>query len=628
MMKFFRKHNRKLIAILMSLLMIVFIGGSALEGMLTTNLDRVVAESDLGPITYVDQQSASGITELLSSLGMDWQRPVGIAITPLEEVDWILLTREAERMGTTVDESNVRSTVTSEQIDTFARLRRTRPDTVVEAIRQFQSVQQTALMVGAAAAPSEAEIRDATRNALETVRVNAVVLPAKAMVDYDATITEEEFAAHFEEYRDKEAGSGLTFGYYLHPAVKVQFVKINRAKIAEQIGIANLNKKARRYYDKERENNPVFRRPADELHDDPTGMGPSHDRNLRWSEAKEKAIDAVRNREAERKAARIANWMIDYASAGMSDGERGDSGYREAPENVRNLDYYRTMLEQIPTELKFEGAVRVWVSNLFTRVEASDVTMIGSSSYRPERGIPIPFSDLAFRTQAIVPKVPTDKENAPSSYTAIFQTCPYPVSDAASGDVYVFRVVQAREGRPAGSLNEVREMVEQDIRLKRAYESAMARAEGLVGCLGEKNLREAYESDEELVALRDTVEGMDSGYFEPIPFSRASTSQAIQGRSNTGKYISGVGLIPDSAVDRCFALENEIEKADILELRDRAAILVAEWVDTTPPEEERFNQTRLQVLNQISNLRWRDAVSDWLDPQQIRARNGFKLVGS
>ena len=59
MLKFFRRHNKKLLAVFMALLMIVFIGGSALESLLTPQSDWVVAESSLGSIGMADQRRAT-----------------------------------------------------------------------------------------------------------------------------------------------------------------------------------------------------------------------------------------------------------------------------------------------------------------------------------------------------------------------------------------------------------------------------------------------------------------------------------------------------------------------------------------------------------------------------------------
>src|SRR6187431_699877 len=99
MMKFFRKYNKQLLAFFMALLMIVFIGGSALQGLLRPDPNVEIAKSNLGSISQLDQRAASNETDLLMSMGQNWQNPLFSSADPLTTADWILLSREAEKLG-------------------------------------------------------------------------------------------------------------------------------------------------------------------------------------------------------------------------------------------------------------------------------------------------------------------------------------------------------------------------------------------------------------------------------------------------------------------------------------------------------------------------------------------------
>ena len=108
MMKFFRKHNKKLLAVFMVLLMVVFVGGSALTYIATPSLDRKVANSKYGPITELDIAIAKQTTTLLTNSGyvFDGKQPMvnlrqgaPVTNTPLTLKDWVLLVREAEALG-------------------------------------------------------------------------------------------------------------------------------------------------------------------------------------------------------------------------------------------------------------------------------------------------------------------------------------------------------------------------------------------------------------------------------------------------------------------------------------------------------------------------------------------------
>ena len=103
MMKFFRKHHKKLLAVFMVLLMIVFLGGSALDSLLRPSGDRVVATCNAGDISYSDHRVAEARTRILSMMGLPWEQPFSGMAEPLTTLDWILLTREAKLLGTALN---------------------------------------------------------------------------------------------------------------------------------------------------------------------------------------------------------------------------------------------------------------------------------------------------------------------------------------------------------------------------------------------------------------------------------------------------------------------------------------------------------------------------------------------
>jgi hypothetical protein len=201
------------------------------------------------------------------------------------------------------------------------------------------------------------------------------------------------------------------------------------------------------------------------------------------------------------------------------------------------------------------------------------------------------------------------------------------LTDDKTGNLYVFRMVDAKPAHPPESVAEVRDQVVTDLRLSRAYEVTKTRAESLRACSATQSLQEAYEADADLVAFKERSEGMKSGYFDPPPMSRVLKHQASRGRSPTGVFVGiGIGNVPNEVVDQCFALEQGDEKTRVIELKDRAAVLLAEWVETKPPGEDEFNTLRKQLVAQLADVRWRSATSAWLDPEKVRARTGFALV--
>lgn len=642
MMKFFRKYNKQLLALFMVLLMIVFVGGSALDRLLQPRMDRVVATSRLGDIGYSDQASAEAATRILEALGLNWKYPFHAATKPLELVDWILLTREAQRYAMGPEVATVRSALGGQsQIDQLARNMRRKPAQIVRAMAQLDAVQRAAQAVGNAAIPSEAEIRTAARNVLEKVRIHAVVLPASLFLDRDTNVSEAELQEQFSEFREREPGPGLEFGYYVPPAIKLQYIRIDRDVIAEQLRAtkrAHLETKARSYYNKNRESDMAFRREPREQGSNPLDrslepdrVGPPEPRFLNWEAAKDIAIEIVAEKEADRAADRLASWLLQPLTEAWFGAEREPDGYKKTPKGVTELKYYDDILGDVPNTIAYPQAVSVETTDFFGKGDEKEVPGIGKAAFRSGQGTTVlSLPGLAFRTKVIIPEVPKDESSRASDYLALYQTCRYPLTDP-DGNVYIFRVVDGRKGHVPDSLDEVRDRVTADVRLRHAYETATTIGKSLEDCLGSSTLKEAYEGDPQLTALQETHDGDESGYFEPAPFARASEYQAARGKLGSRftddlTQVPGLGLLSPEVVEGCFALEYAPEPVALFELKDRATILVVKWVETQRPDAEAFAAMRERFVQQMSRSRAQAAITQWLDPDNIRARNQFALV--
>lgn len=625
MMKFFRKHNKKLLAIFMALLMIVFIGGSALQGMLTAGTNYDVANSKHGVITLQDQQAASNMTKLLLSMNMNWRYPAGGSMTPITEMDWILLSKEADTLEHKPDLATVRNFFTPDSLNDLARNFRTRPDHILLAVAQLNAIEQAALAVASATTPSEAEVLLSARNALEKVQVNVVKLTAGMFLDENKEFSESKIQEHFEKYRENESGVGLNFGYYIKPSVKVQYIEINRNEIAINIGVPNLEKKAREYYNQYKTFDFSFRRPAGQM--DVEGDGPPPDQYLSWEESKVLAMESVREQHAKDAVNTIANWIIQESSLRWLDVERDDNGYKKTPVEVADLDYYKNISERIPQRINYPDAIRMHNSDFFTEQEAGDVPLIGNVKFRPTRELPQSFGSLAFRSQAAIPKIPTGNNVNPSDYLSIYQTCPYVLINPNTGDAFIFRVVDAKPGHIPDRVDEVRDLVLADMRLADGYREATYAAESIRGWDEAESLVDAYNRETELIDKQKKAGIFGTGYLEPAPFARTQKFAASMGRPAAGVPVgAGVGTLPNTIVDEIFGMNLDAEQFKVIEMPDDATVLVMEWVATTPPMADEFLELRNRLVTELADRRRRTILNDWLNPEQIRARNEFALI--
>jgi len=655
MLKFFRKYNKMLLAVFGVLLMIVFVGGSALESLWTPKANALMAESKLGPIELSHQQYAQATTTLLDRMGFNWRQPFGGGGEPLTIIDWILLTREAHQYQTEPSPEAVRAWLEGQTtpegrnlldgVDMFARRLGVKTTRILQAIAEFRAVQVTVQAMSGAAAASTPAIRTAARDALEQVKVNAVVLPATAFADDKGQFSENEVEAQWQKYRDAKPQGGLNFGYYVEPTLTVQYVKIDRDAIAERIGVPNIEKRAKRYFEENRERDPAFRRPpedrkpgdagddaeatpdavADEAGTDAGEEEEQKSPYLGWEEAMEIAMDTVRRQHADDAADRIANWMCSYESERWLEVQRGKDGYKPAPEGAATLDSYGRMIEVMPPSIGYPEAVSVKVTPPFDKADARTVAEIGPAMYRPARGAAQAFGMLAFRSQPIVPTVPAESGADYADYLAVYQTCPFPLSDG-DGNLYVFRVVDSVLGHASESVDEVRDRVVADLRLLGGYELAESWADTLIHWEGAESLEAAYNADTELSSLFASDKGLGGGYYTSPFVSRPGRGSEAGGFGDNVFAGGGLGIVPGDIATEWFALEYTAERMKTFKLPERAAVFVVEWSETQPARIEEYENSKKQIAQNIARYRAEDAIDAWLNPENIRARNAFELA--
>lgn len=629
MMKFFRKYDKQLLAVFMVLLMIVFIGGTALENLMRPKSNRVIGESKFGKVTEADQFAAASTTSILGNLGYRWQQLSGIADRPLTETDWILLNREAEQLDMASTKAAARSSLMAgldaEQLDRFSTRLGVRPDHIYAAIAEYRSVQETASAMAAGTAPSAAEVRVAARDALNKVKIEAIVLPASALADAEQTFSDDELTAHFDTYKEAERGTGLNFGYYQQPELKAQYIKIDRDKVAEQIRVPNLARKAKAYYEKN-QTDPAFDAhqraldagvdPADA--DEPGTVMP-------WWEAEEIAREIVKKQEAGELVSAMANWIIANARDRFETITFGEDRYRTAPPDVAQLAYYQGLITNLPKKLNYPDAVSVGQTEFFNAQDADSVPELGEASFGGAGGAGT-LAVLAFRTKAIVPVVPRAQGVSLDDYLSTYQTCLHPLTGTA-GHKYIFRVVDAKAGHPAEALADVRQRVIEDLRLLRGYERAEQLAETLQSAPSEGGLKQLHDSDAVLKEAMARPGGNAIGFVQPQPFARVSNRYfAAMGRPETGISVAGVGQFSNEDVDGCFALGDSDEKKAIVKLADDAKVVLVGWVETQEATVTEFDGLKTSLVAQMTAFRRRDAVTSWLDPDQIRARTEFNAI--
>jgi hypothetical protein len=238
------------------------------------------------------------------------------------------------------------------------------------------------------------------------------------------------------------------------------------------------------------------------------------------------------------------------------------------------------------------------------------------------------LGQLAFLSEPIVPQVPDEREAGNAEFLSLHQTSRFALKDQDL-NVYVFRVVDSRPAHVPASLDEVRDRVMADLRLKQAYETAKRRAEELASCDIATPLKEAYEADVALTERIGAHGSFGAGYIEPPPVARAPQYLAAMGTLGDSVIVgSGVGAVPRDIVESWFGASRIEGEKHVVELQDRASVMIVESgkVDRTKVSE--LDEGRKALTDQIVRSRQQAVLQEWFDSENIRARNNFHLEES
>jgi len=632
MIKFFRKHNRKLLAIFMALLLIVWLGGSALTALLSPSTEhRALATTRFGDIEDVDRSVAAFETGLLDGLGIQWRRPWlfsrGVNHQPLGLMEWIMLTNEAQRWGMMPRKIEVDSFLsnlglTPDGMHRKAAAQDVKVERLYAAVAKFIGVFRTLNLTVTAMTKSEAEMRVVALNELDKIRVHLVVIHAESFVDPSESFSDQQLQEQFDKYRAEKKRTGVQFGYYQSPRVQLQYFKVSSDAVAANLRIRDktLETRAREYW-RDHKSDPAFRRPADEdTSAESKDVQPSPFFDT-FEEARDIAIQAVRKQLAGSEIDKITGWLQQALSEPWFAIEDGEDGYKAATPELLSPDHYQAVLDQIPPGRKFGNAVTIHETGFFSKDEALTVPDIGMTSAKVGSRTRL-LKHLAFHVQGIEP-IPASRQADLSPYIALGQSSPVVLSNDA-GDRFVFRVLGVRPAGPADNLEQVRDQVVEDLRLAKGYERAQQAADRLLASVTSEGLKAAWDAAEDLKGLPAPA----PAYYSPAPFSRRRTGMYGLPAGKAKAYLSGIGLVGETFIDWCFTLGEAPpdDRVKAYYLDPQAVATVVEWVEEIPLRSDAYETNRERIVREVNDDSVAEAVNQWLSPARIRDRNGYMEV--
>jgi hypothetical protein len=686
MMKWFRAHTKQIMVVVVLLAMFSFVGGSALVNFLQPDPakepygEAFGREFTQGAVGEAQRDVHAMETVFGFSAPEEYKRRYGsvwqFGRKDLSFVHWYLLALEAERAGIEVSDQEIDDQLKNFPADFMEQLRtrfRIIPAELRRAIRRQLSIEKNGRRVSSAAVPSEAEIRHYVKDTEDKAKVRLIALDAEKFIDEKEPVSTEEVAAQFERYKDQDPGKSEDgYGYRYSPRVKLQYIVAQIPVIAprmeiSQEAIRSTWKANKAKYKKVIYVDPPTSAPASAPTTGPTTQ-PEKPKPVpqtvekSFSEAQADVERELRQKAAQQAADQALRKIQAQLQRPWLD-EKTDpkTGFKPIPEAAKDPAAMKAASERFSGEFKIP--MEYGETPLVTKDELAKLKMISGATLEGGKGVEsVRIEEYAFHVPPFF--VPSEATDATPSLQ-LFQVPDVPLTvssfqfaggafEATVQKLVLFRVVESHESSAPASLDEVRAVVERDVRLMKAFKRAEPSANELFAAGRRLGLEPAFGLFTELREKRGAA------VTTPPPFARLAKQNDPRLREKIlsdeptlePPNVPGVG-VSKPFVDACFEMTSDdwrppqmetpkseridaattrpalmpTPKVRIVGLPAQKKWLVVELIGTEPVDEGQYEskhrQTAYYGLMSERNLALRD---DWYKPEHIEKRCGYRRI--
>lgn len=626
MYRFFRKNNKKLLAVFAAFLMIVFV-------LPTTNLgsppDPVVAEIGGEEIRHTELEQATVEWNVLGQTRTLVPDPSTNQLSPIPmtlltgwlasfEINdhpelFLVLWKEAEQMGVTVDPDRVESIMTNRMDQSQndpAYL-----DTLRSAVTHALMIEGAFERVANVVKVSEPMLRRGLAHEGQEIKVNLVEFPAGVHADETLAPTEEQLKAHFEKYADVDPNqlpadhSGFAFGYQQPARVKLQYVAVPREELRTLVENAKTEYEwevaSYKHYTRNPQNYPSTQ-PASTQ---PTTQEAAAPTTRPFEEVKPDVRQALIAEETEKLAKEIesriqsilaADWLAYRNATAGKDAQSAEAPASSMGVPYTSHEYLERLAQQIQKQYKF----------LPTVVSIAEPKW--SKELSALQGIGLAYADgldfASYATQRAEPLLTEEEQKQAGDVLSLYEPS-QPLRDFATNSFYFFRLTDAQKAQRPASLDEVRAKVTEDYRIARGYETALAKAKELAKAADPARLSSAAEGK--------TV--LTTGYFSNAPWA-------------TIENFALSGSAQQTFMRETFALLNSVTDADkhparVVELPQTGKVLVIELEDVRQRADgtmTAMNQNAIQA--RLMSEYFADMQRKWFSYEEAQKRTGFQYI--
>lgn len=667
-LRFFRKYNKWILVVGVSILMIAFLVGPTLQMIAPKPEKRSIGTIDGETITLRDHRSAQAELGILSAVHWtlaffatdDQLRSDGnsSATNADNALKWLLMRSGAAAMGLTASNDEVGQLlrlleVEDDQIARIASSSGVPSETVREVLRDWITVQdykellygrghirmedrlakyqQAARFLQFGFLPGYRVIADGahgshriSRPLLERflhdqsakVKITAMRIGADRFISEVTSPDMGRLEELFEKYGDMLPGEGAPygFGYRAPDQVKLEYLAFPISRLRDVVHIEEADLVT--YYD---EHLDEFQVTPNEP-DDQTDPGPAT--SLSQTEPITKPYEQVRpeiiDRIKDQRARRLGQKMAHAALALFEQHDRSlveAGGYKVLTDEFTMLPLSavaESLLEQFEVLPDVVHRDDRWLD----RLDLANLPGIGAS--RVHNNEPVTATEYVFSAK----EFESQQQDQLAALPLQVKIAGAPLT-GADGSLYIVRLLDVQPARTPESLDAVRARVEADARKLAAFKQLLVEA---------ANWKQRMHSE----PMDDVAEQLGTTLIEPSSFPKREAG--IQGVPEIPN-IQGIGR-HRILVDRVFALVTKLggsdvesapldQRVDVIEAPEKLSIYLVRLDDYTPISRSEYEEVAKSpfVLDQLAqSLRSEQESGDPLSIEVLYQRVGFEPV--
>lgn len=477
MTKFFRDNSRIFLLVFMSLLLVIFLIQDSV-GRGQRQQMEAVQNAEVGTafgktIRLREVNQAGTDIRIAGELGFDVRLPAG---DPFDtNVSAFLLMEEAARMGVRVSRADLHAQLNQMEgsgraIDALCRRYECSPEAIDAALTRVLSINQLmGIMLETAAMESTPRIEHSYRKAHQEADVLVSQLDARSFLSTAPEPTEDQIKAHFEEAKNRtneHTDDELVFGYRIPDRVKVEYITIDPKELLPHVSVRE--RELKNYFE---QNKNKYTKPAVGPSPDPSA--PAQDIPMSFEECKDRVKEDYRATRSAQEAQSIINRIRDDAYAPWNAMPPNSEGIRPAPETQANLSF-----ADLAAKYSKDPTRTIRITHKTTDLvdlQALQMNERGFTNARvTEKNRPISAGWLAMHVEGLPKQImvgdrPQLRMLEPSPVLSAPQPGAMPGGPAQS---YLFRVVEVSPSGPPATLDEVRDKIVKNLKLKKAHEMA------------------------------------------------------------------------------------------------------------------------------------------------------------